>query len=68
MTELTPHFASEKSAARLLDMKTSEFVRLVADGHLPKPRDIGGHKRWDMLELRQIISGQLSEGMGDVKW
>lgn len=66
MTQLL--FANECSAARLLDMKPTEFLRLVEGGHLPRPRDIGGLKRWDVQELRQIISGQAVDGMGDIQW
>ena len=40
MTETTILFASEQSAARLLDMKPAEFRLLVKDGHLPKGREI----------------------------
>ncbi len=65
---LQPMFVSETSAARLLDMRPAEFKRLVAAGHLPKPRSIGGHSRWDVDELRKIIKGEAVEGMGDVQW
>lgn len=65
---LTPLFASEQSAARLLDMKPNEFRSLVEDGHLPRPRDVGGFERWDVTELRKIIAGEAVEGMGDVQW
>jgi hypothetical protein len=63
-----PLFASERSAARLLDMKPAEFARLVESGLLPKPRDIGGLRRWDVRELTLIASGEAVEGMGDVQW
>jgi predicted DNA-binding transcriptional regulator AlpA len=68
MASDTPLFACKRSAAKLLDMKPAEFSALVKDGHLPKPRDIGGFKRWDMPELQRIISGEAADGMGDVKW
>lgn len=61
-------FASERTAARLFDMKPAEFLSLVEGGHLPKPREIGGLKRWDVEELRRVISGAAVEGMGDVQW
>ncbi len=61
-------FATERSAARLLDMKTAEFAQLVGNGHLPKPRRIGNMKRWDVDELRRIIVGEVAEGMGVVNW
>ncbi len=68
MASLAPLFACERNAAKLLDMKPDEFSALVKDGHLPPPRDIGGVKRWDVQDLRRIISGEAAEGMGDVKW
>lgn len=68
MATPAPLFACERSAAKLLDMKPAEFSALVKDGHLPKPRDIGGFKRWDVQDLQRIISGAAAEGMGDVKW
>lgn len=64
----SPLFANERTAAQLFDMKTSEFVRLVEEGHLPKPRDIGGIKRWDVLELHRTARGEVAEGMGNVQW
>ena len=68
MASLAPLFVRERNAAKLLDMKPAEFSALVKDGHLPKARDIGGFKRWDIQDLRRIISGEAAEGMGDVKW
>lgn len=65
---MTPLFASDTKAARLLDMKRADFLELVENGDLPKPRDIGGLKRWDMVELRKIVSGEAVEGMGEVAW
>jgi predicted DNA-binding transcriptional regulator AlpA len=61
-------FASESTAAKLLDMKPREFRELVEAGHLPRPREIGGLKRWDVPELRRILSGEAADGMGDVQW
>lgn len=68
MASLAPLFASEANAARLLDMRPAEFRTLVEAGHLPPPRDIGGLKRWDVQDLRRIITGEAAEGLGDVKW
>lgn len=68
---MTAHFllfASDRSAAKLLDMKPDEFRGLVDGGHLPGPRDIGGHKRWEVEELRQIINGHAADGLGGVDW
>lgn len=68
MTITAPIFASKRSAAKLLDMKLAEFCALVENGHLPKPRDIGGLKRWDTEELQRIIRGDAVEGAGDIQW
>ena len=68
MASLTPLGACERNAAKLLDMRLSEFRALVKAGHLPPARDIGGFKRWDVHELRRIISGDAADGMGDVQW
>lgn len=62
-----PIFASEASAARLLDMKPAEFRGLVEAGHLPLPRDIGGFKRFDLDELRRVIRGDVLGG-GVMQW
>lgn len=67
MAHLTPMFAQEKTAAKLMDMSTTEFIRLVEAGHLPKPRDIGGIKRWDVAELARIAKGEAIQG-GSMSW
>ena len=46
----------------------AEFRSLVDGGHLPKGKQIGGHVRWDVEELRQIIRGEAVAGMGCVQW
>lgn len=59
MAAPAPILASERTAARLLDMKQTEFRALVEAGHLPKPHPIApGILRWDVEELRQIKRGQ----------
>jgi len=68
MTKHAPIFASERTAAQLLDLKPAEFRSLVDQGALPGPRRLGGFERWDMDELRRIINGDAVEGMGDVQW
>ena len=63
-----PLFASETKAAQLLDMKPAEFRALVADGHLPKGKEIApGYVRWPVDDLRLIGSGGAVEG-GGIKW
>lgn len=69
MAHVAPILASERSAARLLDLTPAEFARLVEAGHLPRPREIApGVKRWDVEELRRIASGEAAEGMEGVRW
>lgn len=69
MSGSTPILASETSAARLLDMKLTEFRSLVEAGHLPHGREIApGMIRWNTDDLRRIANGDASDGMGDVQW
>lgn len=63
-------FASEATAARLLDLKPGQLRELVAAGHLPRPRQIGGFERFDMTELAAILRGD-QIGMGEaapIQW
>lgn len=62
-----PLFASELTAARLLDMKPAKFRELVEAGHLPPPHDIGGEKRFDVAELQKVVRGDLIGG-GGMQW
>lgn len=67
MVQLAPIFASEASAARLLDMKPAEFRALVEAGHLPRGREIApGVIRWSADDLRRIASGEAIEG--GIEW
>lgn len=54
---ILPLFASLPTAAALLDMSRTEFARLVDQGSLPGPKNIGGLNRWDTEDLRKIASG-----------
>lgn len=68
MINPAPILASETNAAKLLDMKPSEFRALVEAGHLPKGKEIApGYVRWDVDTLRYIGSGQAIEG-GGIQW
>lgn len=60
-------FASDRRAAQLLDMKPAEFRELVEGGHLPKPIECGGFKRWDVKELVSIWRGDTAQGEG-IEW
>lgn len=59
MAAALPILATEKTAAQLLDMKPAEFRRLVEQGALPKARRF---ERWDVEELRSVISGRAAHG------
>lgn len=64
-----PIFASEATAARLLDMRPADLRKLVEAGHLPRPRRIGGMERFDMAELTAVLRGDLIGGAGgDMTW
>jgi hypothetical protein len=67
MAKHTPLFANERTAAQLFDMTLTEFLALVEQGCLPKPRDIGGIKRWDVNELTRIAKGEAING-GTMEW
>lgn len=54
MGEQAPLFASDKTAARLLDMSRPQFLSLVQAGALPGPVK---HDRWDVAELQAIMRG-----------
>lgn len=69
MSNLLPIFVAEANAAKLLDLRSSEFRQLVEAGHLPKAREIiPGLKRWSVEDLRCIASGEAADEMGDVEW
>ena len=69
MTTVAPLLASERTAAKLLDMNIEEFRRLVHNGHLPKPTEIApGVLRWDASEFRKLGSGDKIDGMEDIEW
>ena len=42
-------------AAAYLDMGTSTFLELVAQGRLPKPKKLRGLTFWDRLALDQFV-------------
>jgi hypothetical protein len=62
-----PLFAGAEKSASLFDMKKTDFLELVASGHLPGPLDLGGHRRWDVEELSKIARGEALEG-GGLEW
>lgn len=54
---LQPMFASERTAARLLDMQPDEFRALVRQGALPPPLRLGKHERWSVEAIAAIVNG-----------
>lgn len=67
--QIAPILASEETAAKLLDMKLTQFRALVEAGHLPKGRAIAPDcVRWSTDDLRRISNGEAVNGMGDVQW
>lgn len=67
MRRSPPLFADAKTAAALFCMKRDQFQRLVEQGHLPGPRNLGGLERWDVEELRKIARGDALDG-GGMTW
>lgn len=53
-----PFFASERTAAALLDMKSAEFRALVQAGALPPS---GRFDRWDVDELARAMRGEVTQ-------
>lgn len=51
-------YASDRTAARLLDLKLAEFRDLVAAGVLPPPTRIGALERWSVEDLDAILRGR----------
>ena len=67
MAKHAPLFVNERTAALLFDMKPMEFRELVQTGHLPRPRAIGKHERWDVDLLRSVANGRLAS-REDMEW
>ncbi len=58
MGKMEVMYASERSAARLLDMRPAEFRALVDAGALPPPVKIAGKlERWSVGDLDAIVRG-----------
>lgn len=62
-------YASERSAAKLLDMRPAEFRALVDAGALPPPVKIGGSvERWSVTDLDAIVRGQKPKPLEDFEF
>ena len=57
MSSLTPVYARNATAARLLDMPVSRFRALVRQGILPPPVRIADMERWKIPEFLAILDG-----------
>ncbi|MDB6177911.1 hypothetical protein PAF17_10405 [Paracoccus sp. Z330] len=53
--DMQPMFASANTAAKMLDMKPTEFRSLVEAGALPGPVR---HQRWDVEQIRATMRGE----------
>lgn len=58
-------YASDRTAARLLDMTPSEFRDLVNAGALPRPSRIGTLERWNVEDLEAILRGTVLKPQDD---
>lgn len=55
---MTQILAKDTTAAKMLDMRPSEFRRLVEGGFLPRGREVApGMVRWPVEDLRRIVNG-----------
>lgn len=54
--------ASDRTAAKLLDMTRAEFRSLVEAGALPPPVKLGNAlQRWRVRDLEAIVTGDAAE-------
>jgi len=64
-----PHIAyNSTQASKALSLTKSQFLALVDEGVLPKPRKLGPYERWDAQELQATLRGERVSGYEDVKW
>lgn len=69
MSSPEPMMASETTAARLLDLRTPQFLKLVDDGHLPPGPEIApGVVRWDTETLKRLSKGEGAEMWDQIQW
>lgn len=60
-------FVSEFTAARMLELTTSEFRAMRDAGTLPPPRSLCGIERYDVDEIRRVIRGE-EVNTGAMQW
>lgn len=69
MATVQPIMVSAQTAAKMLDLPLATFLRLIAEGVLPRGREIAlGIIRYDVESLRTIARGEVVNGMNDVDW
>ena len=69
MRAVPPLLASDTTAARLLDLRTPQFLKLVQEGHLPPGREIApGVLRWDTEVLRRVSTGEADARWDHIQW
>ena len=67
MTKHTHIAVGEKKAADMLDLSRADFLRLVREGTLPKPKKIASDiERWRVSDLEAIVSGEAMDS--DFQW
>lgn len=55
--QFRPLAVRDRTAARMLDLPTSEFRNLVAQGALPPPIQIAQHRLWRVDQIEAIVNG-----------
>lgn len=60
-----PLAVTERTAAALLDMPVTKFLRLVEAGACPPPTRIGNEVRWRVSDLEAVLSGKASISVED---
>lgn len=68
MVVFEPICVGATKAAKLLDIKPSEFRDLVRAGVLPPPRPLGNFERWDVEQLKAIAGGKGGDDAGQIDW
>ncbi|MBM1813443.1 helix-turn-helix transcriptional regulator [Pseudosulfitobacter pseudonitzschiae] len=55
-----PIAVRDTTAAKMLDLPATVFRKLVNEGALPPPCNLGGHVRWRVSDIQAILDGQAS--------
>ncbi len=57
MGRIAPIAVAERTAAKMMDMTSSDFKRLVDAGSLPPPVSLSGLERWLVSDLEAVLKG-----------